>query len=156
MLQLLLFELDKQDFILQIRWQVLYTCLFSQSFASVLDNYHLSTQSFDEAKRPAVVNVIYVCLLIVLLWLIIRTDYSIVQSWINSVPLVVTSVDQIDWITVLFPNEKVSKLFLNELYDYTQNKLDFRIIWITKKVKSFFLVEGQKSLSFLCHLQRCM
>ena len=37
-----------------------------------------------------------------------------------------------------FRNEKVSKTFISRLYDYAQNKFNFRIKWVTKKVKSLF------------------
>ena len=42
-----------------------------------------------------------------------------------------------------FRNEKVSKTFISKLYDYAQNKFDFRIKWVTKKVKSLFQLKDR-------------
>ena len=44
-----------------------------------------------------------------------------------------------------FRNEKVSKNFISKLYDYAQNKFDFRIKWVTKKVKSLFQLKDRNS-----------
>ena len=42
-----------------------------------------------------------------------------------------------------FRNGKVSKTFISTLYDYVQNKFDFRIKWVTKKVKSLFQLKDR-------------
>ena len=42
-----------------------------------------------------------------------------------------------------FRNEKVSKTFISKTYDHVQNKFDFRIKWVTKKVKSLFQLKDR-------------
>ena len=55
-----------------------------------------------------------------------------------------------------FRNEKVSKTFISKLYDYAQNKFDFRIKWVTKKVKSLFqLKDGNRYPSCVIYKGVC-
>ena len=42
-------------------------------------------------------------------------------------------------------NEKVSKQLLKKLKAFTKGKYDFRIVWKTKKVKTAFSFQGEKS-----------
>ena len=46
-------------------------------------------------------------------------------------------------ITILPKNEVVSKTFIDKLIIFANNKIDFRVKWITKKIRSLFKLKDK-------------